>query len=101
MKPLTIEKTYRKLSQNTVIEYRRIVTPWFYKNLKTKRFKKVDYCSPYCLGFLAPKPIFRYVYWEDEKGSRVTDKKIVNQLELTNEQANEVSYINEKAINGR
>lgn len=90
-----IESKFIRLKKDHIAEYRRLVTPFFYINLKPREYRHYDYKAPYLdLGFFgvfrAPirtpsGEMVRYHGWKDKKDNRVIDKEIEKQLNLTNE----------------
>jgi len=80
-----IQKKYKKLSNNTIAEYRKFVTPFFYIRLKTR-----VYCykerSISLFDFLSdPRGsyCFAYTEWTINKKS-IYDKSLINILTLEN-----------------
>jgi len=76
-----IEKRYEKLRENTIAEYRRIVTPFFYIKLKTRTYTK-NYTVYW--GGQAIK-VWAIEYDDKLRGSMVFNEKLVKRLELENE----------------
>lgn len=85
-----IEKKYIRLRKDVVAEYRRIVTPFFYVNLKpityTYRCTRLKFLAlPFGDGLPIPpeiQPLDKR--WESPKG-RVTDEKLEKKLDIENE----------------
>ena len=81
-----IETKLQCIQQNEVVQYRRLVTPLFYVNLKTRTFTRLAEITGY-IAFVQGI-MFKYHPWEDGKG-----KEASYDLRQDLEKANTISKV--------
>lgn len=74
---IKIETKFDKLRQNTIAVYRRVLTPFFYVNLKTKTYKR----SQWPVNFYGLIGV--YTGWRCN-GDVVTDRELITKLDAAN-----------------